>query len=553
MSDVELIEKEVAKEAEKMEKEIAQEAKMKEKETKEAAKAEKRASAEASKATKKEKAAEKKAARKAKKEEKKAAKKAMTPEEKKRRKKIIRRSVLGAFVVLVLGFVVYSKIAASNHVMPVSTQKAERQTLQEDLSTSGMIESEETKSYFSPVSLEVSNVAVAAGDTVKKGDVLIQYDEEALADEIELTNLKLQAGEGGYDSSIYKNNRLLADLHEANVNLPVLEQQIADSENYLKILEGRLADKKAALAREGALLQVSLIECDSWDTETYENLQKAIQYNSYEQQNNKELRQIQEEIDEYRELISGYKEYKSEMKAQKNSSESSIMDQGGKSQIEANIKTEEISTKEALQDTEKAKDGIKADFNGVVTEVTVVSGETPAKGSKLVTLQSTEKVHAKINLSKYDLEKVRVGQLADITIAGNTYEGEITKINGMATANANGAPVVGAEIQLKNPDNNIFLGVEAKVQLHIAEAKDVLVVPLEVVNVDTEGEFVYVVADGKVAKKRIVTGVSSDLYCEVKEGLTEDDEIISDMSLTLEEGTAVQSMPVVEEAEETDQ
>lgn len=553
MSDVELIEKEVAKEAEKMEKEIAQEAKMKEKETKEAAKAEKRASAEASKATKKEKAAEKKAARKAKKEEKKAAKKAMTPEEKKRRKKIIRRSVLGAFVVLVLGFVVYSKIAASNYVMPVSTQKAERQTLQEDLSTSGMIESEETKSYFSPVSLEVSNVAVAAGDTVKKGDVLIQYDEEALADEIELTNLKLQAGEGGYDSSIYKNNRLLADLHEANVNLPVLEQQIADSENYLKILEGRLADKKAALAREGALLQVSLIECDSWDTETYENLQKAIQYNSYEQQNNKELRQIQEEIDEYRELISGYKEYKSEMKAQKNSSESSIMDQGGKSQIEANIKTEEISTKEALQDTEKAKDGIKADFNGVVTEVTVVSGETPAKGSKLVTLQSTEKVHAKINLSKYDLEKVRVGQLADITIAGNTYEGEITKINGMATANANGAPVVGAEIQLKNPDNNIFLGVEAKVQLHIAEAKDVLVVPLEVVNVDTEGEFVYVVADGKVAKKRIVTGVSSDLYCEVKEGLTEDDEIISDMSLTLEEGTAVQSMPVVEEAEETDQ
>ena len=146
-----------------------------------------------------------------------------------------------------------------------------------------------------------------------------------------------------------------------------------------------------------------------------------------------------------------------------------------------------------------------------------------------------------------------MGQLADITIAGNTYEGEITKINGMATANANGAPVVGAEIQLKNPDNNIFLGVEAKVQLHIAEAKDVLVVPLEVVNVDTEGEFVYVVEDGKVAKKRIVTGVSSDLYCEVKEGLTEDDEIISDMSLTLEEGTAVQSMPVVEEAEETDQ
>ena len=552
MSDVELIEKEVAKEAEKMEKEIAQEAKMKEKETKETEKVKKNAAAEEAKAAKKGKAAEKKAAKKAKKEEKEAAKKAMTPEEKKRRRKIIRRSVLGVLVVLILGFVVYSKIAASNYVMPVPTQKVARQTLQEELSTSGIIESEETKSYFSPVSLEVSNVAVATGDMVKKGDVLIQYDEEALADEIELTNLKLQAGEGGYDSSIYKNNKLLADLHEANVNLPVLEQQIADSENYLKILEGRLADKKAALAREGTLLQVSLIECDPYDEETYENLQKAIQYNSYEQQNNKELRQIQEEIDEYQELIAGYKEYKSEMKAQKNSSESSIMDQGGKSQIEANIKTEEISTKETLQDTEEAKEGIKADFNGVVTEVMVVNGETPVKGAKLVTLQSTEKVHAKISLSKYDLEKVRVGQLADVTIAGNTYEGEVTKIDGMATANANGAPVVGAQIELKNPDNNIFLGVEAKVQLHIAEAKDVPVVPLELVNVDTEGEFVYVVEDGKVAKRRVVTGVSSDLYCEIKEGLKENDEVISDVNLALEEGTAVQSVPEVEEAVETD-
>ncbi|WP_031392821.1 hypothetical protein [Kineothrix alysoides] len=69
------------------------------------------------------------------------------------------------------------------------------------------------------------------------------------------TELKLQASEGSYNSSVQKNMESIGDLGEANVNLDVLEQQITDIDNYIKELQQKVNDKKAALAYEGSLLQ----------------------------------------------------------------------------------------------------------------------------------------------------------------------------------------------------------------------------------------------------------------------------------------------------------
>jgi len=101
---------------------------------------------------------------------------------------------------------------------------------------------------------------VSAGDKVEKGDVLLKYDETALAQTRQEAELKLASNEGNYDSSIYKNNQYIADLSEANTNLDVLDQQIEDNENYLKELNKKIEDKKAWYANQGALLQVSLLE-----------------------------------------------------------------------------------------------------------------------------------------------------------------------------------------------------------------------------------------------------------------------------------------------------
>ena len=108
----------------------------------------------------------------------------------------------------------------------------------------------------------------------------------------------------------------------------------------------------------------------------------------------------------------------------------------------------------------------------------------------------------------------------------------------MATKNASGSSVVQALIHIDNPDDGIFLGIEAKVVIHIAESHDALLIPVEVINADTKGSFVYVVENGVVTRKDIVTGISSDTYTEVLDGLLAGDAVIVDSS-TVEEGMNV--------------
>ena len=466
------------------------------------------------------------------------------PMDKARKKKIIRRSILGGVAIVIVLFMVANSMAAQNMGMMVSTVTATVQDLEQNLSTSGTVKSEEAKTYFAPVAVKVGTVDAAAGDSVRKGQSLLQFDADALAEAKQLAQLKLQANEGGYESSIYKNNKYIAELGEANVNLGVLEQQISDSENYVKELEQKINDKKAALAHEGTLLQISLLDwSDQPDSEEYLNLQKLIQYNSYEQQNNKEVAAWQREIDTYQEMIAAYKEYRSEMKSQKSASEGGSMDSGSRSQLEANTEMEKMNNQDTLTAIEEVESGMTADFNGVVTEVEIVEGATPQEGQKLMTVESTEKVKVEITVSKYDLDKIEVGQSAKISIAGKEYEGKVTKINRMATTNASGAAVVGAEVGIDNPDQSIFLGVEAKVEVHMATATGVVTVPMEVVNTDREGDFVFVAEDGIVKKKRVTTGISSDTDIEIQEGLTQGEAVIATTGQELEEGMPVTVIP----------
>ena len=476
--------------------------------------------------------------------EKKREKKEKKNKADKPKKKLKKRWIFGGIAALLVVLIVVNSVRNGNAAPVVYTASVALQDLEQTISTSGTVKSDETEIYYAPVAVKIGEVNVSAGDMVKAGDVLIAYDETALADAKKQAELKLQSNDGGYESSIAKDNKYIAELGEANVNLDVLKQQIEDCENYVKELNKKVSDKQAALAREGALLQISLIDwSDKPDSEEYENLQKLIQLNSYEQQNNQEIRAWKEEISEYEDKVAAYKEYKSEMESQKKSSESGYLDQGGKSKLEADKELEDMNNTNTLTAIDTVENGIVADFDGVVTSVDAEKNATPAEGTKLLTLESVEKVKVCISVSKYDLEKIVIGQKADIDIAGKKYEGELTKIDGMATNNASGAAVVGAEITITNPDDAIYLGVEAKIELHTASVADAVVVPLEAVNADKDGDFVYAVENGMVVKKRITTGISSDEYTEIKEGLSEGDSVITVTDMDLMEGMAVTEIP----------
>lgn len=209
-----------------------------------------------------------------------------------------------------------------------------------------------------------------------------------------------------------------------------------------------------------------------------------------------------------------------------------------KMQITNNLS--ELDQMSAQELVEAAKKGISADFNGVVSKVSVVEGATVTQGMELFTLQNTDRVDVNVNISKYDYDKIQENQKAEIMLAGETYEGTVKDISHIATQNEKGASQISVRIKFDDPDENVFLGVDAKVTVQAKSAEDVVVLPSEVVNIGKEGSFCYVLEKGVITRKNVTTGLSSDDYTEVISGIEEGETVIRDLG-TLQEGMQAQA------------
>ena len=130
-----------------------------------------------------------------------------------------------------------------------------------------------------------------------------------------------------------------------------------------------------------------------------------------------------------------------------------------------------------------------------------------------------------------------------MTIGSKEYEGEVSKINKMAETNNSGAAVVGTEIKITNPDSDVILGVEAKVVISTAQESNAVLVPVTAVNVDMEGEFLYIVENNILVRRPVTTGISSDTMIQITEGLSGGEQVVTDVTANLVEGMAVMAMP----------
>ena len=128
----------------------------------------------------------------------------------------------------------------------------------------------------------------------------------------------------------------------------------------------------------------------------------------------------------------------------------------------------------------------------------------------------------------------------------------MTRMSHIAVQNEKGTPVISATVSIDDPDDDIFLGVDAKVKIHAASAKDVVTLPVEVVNIGKDGSFCYVIENGLVTRRNITTGISSEDYIEITDGIEAGEEVISDLG-DYTEGMAVQAEPQEHTGEDADE
>ena len=202
----------------------------------------------------------------------------------------------------------------------------------------------------------------------------------------------------------------------------------------------------------------------------------------------------------------------------------------------------ELDAKSAEELVKEGKKGITAEFNGIISKADIKQGAAVTQGMELFTIENTDKASVDVTLSKYDYNTVKEGQSVEITLGDNTYQGTVTKMSHIVVQNEKGTPVISATVSIDDPDEDIFLGVDAKVKIYAASAKNVVTLPVEVINIGKEGSFCYVIEDGLVTKRNITTGISSEDYVEITDGIKEGEEVIADLG-DYTEGMEVQAVP----------
>ena len=277
-------------------------------------------------------------------------------------------------IVAILGFRACSS-AGNNMMSMVETVTAERGNLEDYVSVTGMIESDEVKNYYSPVSGKLSDINVERGQTVKKGDMLISYDMDAMAKNLELARLQYVTGNSTYNGTLHNDKDTLADLQEANTNLPILEQQIKDQKAFVKSIQKSLekmrADSANTLAAQNLNLQKQLVELQKdpiANAEKILQIQTEMETNQYISQTagpSEEQEKLEEKLQAEQERLADYEQYKAEMDAQKKQAEASALTSYQKENLSA---SEQIN----LMNYETIPEDAACLFiNGAVTDFSV--------------------------------------------------------------------------------------------------------------------------------------------------------------------------------------
>ncbi|MCH4193485.1 MAG: efflux RND transporter periplasmic adaptor subunit [Butyrivibrio sp.] len=501
-------------------------------------------------------------------------KKKRTPEQKKKRNKKIRLIVILLLLAALAAYFVAARVMAKSAPTYVETASVTKGKIEQTVKTSGTVETENKKTYFAGIAAPIKKMELKVGDSVTKGDTLLTYDTDKLELSKKQAELSSQQANGNYSDSMQKGTDSETKLSQANADLPTLQAQI-DSLNaqidaiqpQVDAIQNKIDEKKRRMAKTGSDLQKTLLDLDqdgkedgtgdsnynsseSDGTEKHLEIQQAIKDNEYAQSNdqeiadwNSQITKLNEQKTDLTDQLTDVKEKKSKAESDQSAGETGKLTSGSKSALAATKETANLTSKDTISTVKEAAAGIKADFNGVVTDVKAVEGATTTAGMELFTIDDADHVKVTISVTKYDLAKIKTGQKVDITIAGNSYEGKVAQISKVATKNSNGASVVNAAISIDNPDSNIILGTEADVVIHTASADGTLIIPIEAINTDRKGSFVYVIENGIIVRKNVKTGITSDTEEEIKEGISEGDQVLTDVTSDITEGMKAASMP----------
>lgn len=181
----------------------------------------------------------------------------------------------------------------------------------------------------------------------------------------------------------------------------------------------------------------------------------------------------------------------------------------------------------ALAEARIAKTRIRAPFAGVTGLRRVSPGDYVNPGQALGSLEALSVLKADFRLSEAALSVVRVGQTLNLQVdsyPGESFPGKVYAIDPKLSEDTRS---VGVRARVPNPDRRLRPGLFATVRLVIAENPAALMVPEQAIVPQGDSLFVYVIEDGKAARRPVQVGQRRGGRAEIVSGLSAGDTVIT--------------------------
>ena len=407
------------------------------------------------------------------------------PKKKKAGKKR-KRILIGAAVLLVLGFAAMNALGGKAQPSIVPTVNPVKKDIKSKLSISGPVSGTDSVDVVSNLHAEVLEIPVKEGDRVEEDQVLAILDESNIKKEVEIAK-------NDYDLAVTTYNEKMKEARQG-YEKAVQDYQTAKA-NY---------DRTKVLFDGGSMSQVELESAAN----SMNDARRAME--SYT-------------------LVNGQP-----------AADDSYRLQIEKARFDYEKKLEEL-------DDAKIKSPIAGTVVRVNTKVGRFADKME-NGEPLFVIENLDVLELEIKVSEYSIGKVAVGQTAEISadiLNGETVQGEVISISPTGEEKGGGSSerVIPTKIRILEDNTRLIAGITAKAQIILEEAKDALSVPVSAILSVGEETYVQAVNGGMIHWIPITVGVEGDVECEIipaeGEVLDETTLIVSAPNAAYTEGMAV--------------
>ncbi len=402
--------------------------------------------------------------------------------------------IAGAVAGILLPKVMRSKKKTPTEVKQ-KTVELSKMDLTKSISATGTIESAKSKTVSAGVSnVEVKSVKVAEGDEVKKGDVLVTFDESDLEDSLSEAKESLSDAES-----------------EAARNLTSAKKKLSEAQKNYTSQKKKMASSVASAKKTYQKAKAAVSSA-----KTPEDKQKA-----------------QETLSQAK---SAYEQAKEEQTNTNSQNKSSVQE------AKDSVTTTQSNNKKSLREAQKSVDSaqealdacsVTAPMSGTVTAVGVEAGDTYS-GGEMFEISDCSTLQVSTSVTEYDITDVQKGQrvviLTDAT-DDTEIEGEISYValttgsslnsgssaggSAMSSSDSSGYEVT---ISIKDKNDALRVGMTAKCSIIMEEVDDVYAVPYDAIQTNSNGDSVIYVMNSETNARSEVTvtkGMESDYYVEV--------------------------------------